>query len=79
MLSIAAVKQVRMITFKKVNKWFGDLHVLNDVDFHVENNEEGNLYTNTYDLRLTSAVEYPEIVQHLSEYPNVQSVRTISV
>jgi ABC-type Fe3+/spermidine/putrescine transport system ATPase subunit len=24
-----------MIIFKKVNKWFGDLHVLNDIDFHV--------------------------------------------
>jgi ABC-type polar amino acid transport system ATPase subunit len=22
-----------MITFRKVNKWFGELHVLNDVDF----------------------------------------------
>jgi len=33
------VKQVRMITFKKVNKWFGDLHVLCDVDFHVDAGE----------------------------------------
>ena len=28
-----------MITFKKVNKWFGDLHVLQDVDFHVDAGE----------------------------------------
>ena len=28
-----------MITFKKVNKWFGELHVLNDVDFHVDSGE----------------------------------------
>jgi polar amino acid transport system ATP-binding protein len=28
-----------MITFKKVNKWFGELHVLNDVDFHVDPGE----------------------------------------
>ena len=24
-----------MITFKRVNKWFGDFHVLKDIDFHV--------------------------------------------
>ena len=25
-----------MITFKRVNKWFGDFHVLKDIDFHVD-------------------------------------------
>jgi len=29
----------RMITFKNVNKWFGDLHVLNDINFHVDPGE----------------------------------------
>ena len=28
-----------MITFKKVNKWFSELHVLNNVDFHVDAGE----------------------------------------
>ena len=28
-----------MITFKKVNKWFGKLHVLNNVDFQVDSGE----------------------------------------
>ena len=28
-----------MITFRQVNKWFGDLHVLNNVDFHVDAGE----------------------------------------
>jgi len=28
-----------MITFKNVHKWFGDLHVLNDVTFHVDPGE----------------------------------------
>jgi polar amino acid transport system ATP-binding protein len=28
-----------MIIFKQVNKWFGDLHVLNNVDFHVKPGE----------------------------------------
>jgi len=28
-----------MITFKNVNKWFGELHVLNNVNFHVDPGE----------------------------------------
>ncbi len=28
-----------MITFKNVNKWFGELHVLNDINFHVASGE----------------------------------------
>jgi polar amino acid transport system ATP-binding protein len=28
-----------MITFKKVNKWFGELHVLKEIDLHVEPGE----------------------------------------
>ncbi len=28
-----------VITFKKVNKWFGKLHVLNNIDFHVDAGE----------------------------------------
>lgn len=28
-----------MITFRNVNKWFGRLHVLNDIDFHVDHGE----------------------------------------
>lgn len=28
-----------MITFAKVNKWFGKLHVLKDVDLHIEPGE----------------------------------------
>ncbi len=28
-----------MISFKNVNKWFGELHVLNNIDFHVEPGE----------------------------------------
>ena len=28
-----------MIDFKKVNKWYGELHVLNDINFHVDPGE----------------------------------------
>jgi ABC-type polar amino acid transport system ATPase subunit len=29
----------KVITFRKVNKWFGKLHVLKDIDFHVDSGE----------------------------------------
>ncbi len=31
--------EIRMITFSKVNKWFGKLHVLKNVDLHIEAGE----------------------------------------
>ncbi len=69
----------RAETIPFLNDYFADKKItVFDVDFHVENNERGNLYTNVYDLRLPSSLEYHELVQHLSEYRNVQSVRTIN-
>jgi putative Mg2+ transporter-C (MgtC) family protein len=67
-------------TIPFINSYFEEKHItVFDVDFRVDNKENGNLYTNTYELRLPGGVEYLEIVQHLSEYKNVQGVRTISV
>ena len=66
-------------TLPFINKYFAEKNItVFDVDFHVENKDNGNLYTITYELRLPGAVEYLEVVQFLSEYPNVQSIRTIS-
>jgi len=47
-----------------------------DVDFHVENREPSNLYTNIYELHLPSGLDYRDIVVKLSEHANIQSVRT---
>ena len=69
----------RAETIPFINSYFREKHIdVFDVDFRVENRESGNLYTNTYDLKLPRSVEYIEVVQYLSEYPNVQGVRTIN-
>jgi putative Mg2+ transporter-C (MgtC) family protein len=76
-LEIRFLHRAETISF--INEYFTQMHVtVYDVDFHVENSEKGNLYTNTYELRLPNTTGYHEIVQHLSENPNVQSIRTIS-
>ena len=47
-----------------------------DMDFSVHNGSNYNLYTNTYTIHLPSGISYTEIVERLSEYENVMSVRT---
>lgn len=47
-----------------------------DVDFHAENRATGNLYTNVYTLSLPNRTSYTDIINRLSEYKNIQSVRT---
>lgn len=87
-IKINAVKHVevkfvhRTETIAFINEYFESLGVLIlDVDFHVElmkdvNQQERNLYANVYTLRLPRKVEYVNIVSHLSEHTNMQSVRT---
>jgi putative Mg2+ transporter-C (MgtC) family protein len=76
-LEIRFVHRAETIPF--INNYFREKNIeVFDVDFRVENRETGNLYTNTYDLKLPRSVEYIEVVQYLSEYPNVQGVRTIN-
>lgn len=87
-IKINAVKHVevkfinRAETLPFINSYFDSLGVIIlDVDFHVETitdikQQERNLYTNVYTLQLPKKVEYVNIVGHLSEYPNMQTVRT---
>ncbi len=87
-IKINAVKYVevkfinRAATLPFINTYFESLGVLIlDIDFHVEaitdiNQQERNLYTNVYTLHLPKKVEYVNIVGHLSEYSNIQTVRT---
>lgn len=70
----------RKETLDYINAYFEKaLITVLDVDFHVENNENRNLYTNLYTLHLPNKVTYTDIVNHLSEHANVQSVRTRNV
>lgn len=87
-IKINAIKHVevkfinRAATLPFINTYFESLGVLIlDIDFHVEaitdiNQQERNLYTNVYTLHLPKKVEYVNIVGHLSEYNNIQTVRT---
>lgn len=47
-----------------------------DLDFHVDVKSDEHLYTNTYTLKLPAHKSYAEIINQLSEYANIQSVRT---
>ena len=47
-----------------------------DIDFHVENKGKYNLYTNIYTLDMQGKTTYKDIVNKLSEYANIQGIRT---
>ena len=47
-----------------------------DVDFHAETRPEGNLYTNMYTLTMPNRISYVDIIETLSEHPNIRRVRT---
>lgn len=47
-----------------------------DVDFHAETKPEGNLYTNLYTLTIPTRTSYVDIIETLSEHPNIRTVRT---
>ena len=47
-----------------------------DVDFHAESKPEGNLYTNLYTLTMPPNINYVDLIETLSEHPNIRRVRT---
>ena len=48
-----------------------------DMDFHIDSEEGlGKVCTNLYTLHLPAKMSYTDIVTKLSEYPDIQSVRT---
>lgn len=51
-----------------------------DVDFHIENKEKGKgkekVYTNIYTLDMPGKMAYKDIVNDLSEYANIEGIRT---
>jgi putative Mg2+ transporter-C (MgtC) family protein len=67
----------RVETLAFINAYFQEagIRVL-DVDFHVENKGKYNLYTNVYTLDMQGKTTYTDIVNHLSEFANIQGIRT---
>ena len=85
---VNAIKRVevrfvhRAETMSYINQFFSKNNVkVLDLDFHIESaadqkKNEHNIYTNLYTLHLPYRVKYAEIINELSEYPNIQLVRT---
>ena len=80
---VNAIKKVeikyvhRVETLNFINQYFESLGVMiMDIDFHVDNKDAYNIYTNYYTLKLPAHVSYTDIVNRISEHVNVQSIRT---
>lgn len=67
----------RKETMDYLNEYLASKDIrVEDLDFHVDNRQPNNIYTNTYVLHLPHNLSYAEIVQDLSEFPNIMSVST---
>ena len=80
-LEVRFVRRNETIPF--INSYFEKLGVkIIDVDFHIENKEKGKgkekVYTNLYTLDMPSKIAYKDIVHDLSEYENIEGIRTKS-
>lgn len=77
-VEIKFIHRVETIAF--INDYFQSIGVnVLDVDFHVENRGKDNLYTNIYTLDMQGNTSYKDIVNKLSEYANIQGIRTRNV
>ena len=74
-VEVKFVHRVETIAF--INDYFQSIGVrVLDIDFHVENKGKYNLYTNIYTLDMQGKTSYKDIVNKLSEYANIQGIRT---
>ncbi len=70
----------RAPTLAFLNAYFEDVGIrVLDVDFHVESEGEKRIYTNLYTVHLPQKTQYKDIITHLSEYENIESIRTRNV
>ena len=77
-VEIKFIHRVETIAF--INDYFQSIGVnVLDIDFHVENMGKYNLYTNLYTLDMPNHTTYKDIVNKLSEYANIQGIRTRNV
>ena len=67
----------RIESMQFINDYFKEKEIKPiDLDFHVEAKVGVNIYTNIYTLQMPNSITYTEVVNQLSEYPNMMSVRT---
>lgn len=74
-VEVRFIKRVETLTF--INEYFSknNIKVL-DVDFHVDSLGEVNTYTNVYTLDMQGKASYTDIINALSEFSNIQAIRT---
>ena len=87
-IRVNAVKRVEIRFIKRtetlpfINEYFEKTGIkVLDLDYHFENvtnltRGEVNTYTNIYTLNLPRKVNYTDVINHLSSYLNILSVRT---
>ncbi len=74
-VEVKFIHRVETIAF--INEYFQKMGIkVLDIDFHVENKGKYNLYTNLYTLDMQGKTTYKDIVNYLSEYANIQGIRT---
>lgn len=67
----------RKETLDFLNDFFMTNHIrIQSIDFRVEESAEGNIYTNVYTLDLPRKLDSAAMINDISEYVNVQKVRT---
>ena len=77
-VEIKFIHRVETIAF--INDYFQSVGVrVLDIDFHVENRCKDYLYNNIYTLDMQGNTTYKDIVNKLSEYANIQGIRTRNV
>ena len=80
-LEVRFVRRNETIPF--INAYFEKMGVkIIDVDFHIESKAKGKneekVYTNLYVLDIPGKIAYKDIVNDLSEYANIEGIRTKS-
>ena len=74
-VEVKFVHRVETIDF--INEYFSRHFIQTlDIDFTVETREDRNIYTNIYTLHMPPEVKFTDLVNDLSEHPNVMSIRT---
>lgn len=67
----------RAETMAMLDTYFAEHQIqVTDIDFHMENVDGRNIYTNLYTLVMPEKTTYTEIVRQLSEYSHILSIHT---
>ncbi|NLB90543.1 MAG: MgtC/SapB family protein [Clostridiales bacterium] len=74
-VEVKFIKRIETLAF--INEYFSthQIKVL-DVDFHVNNQGDENIYTNVYTLDMGGRISYTQVISDLSELTNIRAIRT---